>query len=177
MITREAILGLVAAAALTVGLTGCSGDVDGPDATEPATGVNEGAVSLGDGRIVPNHSMKGVRLGMTSKEVKARWGSRPDEIIRFGEGRYVQYRYGMTRVTFLSGRGVVTLVTESPRMRTASGLHVGSTEAVVKATLPNPHCEVDICWTVKRVHGQVARTFFALKEGEISMIYIMLTPI
>jgi hypothetical protein len=95
-------------------------------------------------QIVPQRGIKGIRLGMSATEVRARLGvpdrntTRPDEI----QGRIRIYAYGLTTATFATaGRArVIAVSTSSRRERTSRGIGVGSTRASVRENVPGARC-------------------------------------
>jgi hypothetical protein len=99
-------------------------------------------------RIVPQRGMKGIRLGMTVREVRDRLGA-PDKIaFAHGpiEGRFRLYAYGLTRVSFSPGANarVNSISTTSRRERTSRGIGVGSRRALVARDVPGARCLVEL---------------------------------
>jgi hypothetical protein len=91
--------------------------------------------------------MKGIRLGMSVREVRDRLGA-PDKIaFRRDEiqGRIRIYAYGLTRASFSPGDGarVNSISTTSRHERTSRGVGVGSRRAVVAGKVPGVRCRVE----------------------------------
>jgi hypothetical protein len=139
--------------------------------------VGGGAVgAVGEGRVVPQKGIAGVRLGLTQAQVKARVGL-PAKVERGSNeiGSYTTYRYRTYRVTFFGGRNVTQVATLSPRERTAAGVGVGSTRAAVVANVAGARClrelGYDHCYVGTWKPGRVV-TDFALEGGRVTRISI-----
>jgi hypothetical protein len=112
-------------------------------AAEPAPGTSA------NGSLVPQGSIRGVKVGMTLTQVRERLGNptsnRATRHPILGLTRTL--RYGQLTVS-LDGRAstapVTAVVTESRADRTASGLGVGSTERQLRAGLKGLKCETDL---------------------------------
>src|SRR4051794_30173180 len=97
--------------------------------------------------IVPQQGIKGIRLGMTVREIRARLGApdriafRRDEI----QGRIRIYAYGLTQASFSPGDGarVNSISTTSRHERTSRGIGVGSRRALVAHEVPGVRCRVE----------------------------------
>ena len=103
--------------------------------------------------IVPQQSIGRIALDMTRHEVRA---VRGDPLrVEHGTndfGRYTIFRYGRLRVTFQGNAGATAVFTSRPRQRTAKGIHVGSTEAELRAAYRRARCRTEAsdfrhCWT------------------------------
>jgi hypothetical protein len=103
--------------------------------------------------IVPQQSIARIALDMTRPEMRA---VRGDPLrVEHGTndfGRYTIFRYGRLRVTFQGNAGATAVFTSRPRQRTAKGIHVGSTEAELRAAYPRARCRTEAsdfrhCWT------------------------------
>ena len=99
-------------------------------------------------RIVPQQGMKGIRLGMSVREVRDRLAA-PDKIaFKHDEiqGRVRVYAYGLTRASFSPGDDarVNAISTTSRHERTSRGIGVGSSRALVARRVPGVHCHVEL---------------------------------
>lgn len=109
-------------------------------AAEPAPGTSA------NGSLVPQGSIRGVKVGMTLAQVRERLGSpasdRPTRHPILGLTRTL--RYGQLTVSF-DGRAstspATAVMTESRGDRTAAGLGVGSSESQLRAGLKGLRCE------------------------------------
>jgi hypothetical protein len=106
------------------------------------------AVSAAQARIVPQEGIKGIRLGMTVSQVRARLG--PPDRIMFRrdpiQGRVRVYAYGLTHASFSPGdtsARVNVITTTSRRERTTRGIGVGSRRAQVAARVRGVRCRVE----------------------------------
>ena len=132
--------------------------------------------SPGDGRVVVQKGIAGLRLGMTRTQVRARVG-RPRKVERGTNeiGRYVTLRYRTYSVTFFGGPHVTQMDTRAPNERTAGGIGVGSTRAEVAATVPRVKCLTEFgynhCYVGIWKPGK-AVTDFAIKNGRVTRVSI-----
>jgi len=110
--------------------------------------------------IVPQHSIARIALNMTRPEVRA---VRGDPLrVEHGTndfGRYTIFRYGRLRVTFQGNAGATAVFTSRPGQHTAKGIHVGSTEAKLRAAYPHARCRTEAsdfrhCWTGRFLPGR-----------------------
>ena len=134
------------------------------------------AGALGEGRIVAQQGIAGVRLGMTQNEVKAKAGlPRKIERGRTDIGSYTTYRYRAYSVTFFSGRRATQVETVSPVERTRAGVGVGSTRSTVAGTVPRTRCAeengVDHCYVGIWKPGMTV-TDFSIRSGRVWRITI-----
>ncbi len=135
-----------------------------------------GAAAAGDGRVVPQQGIAGLRLGMTQAQVKARVGL-PRRVERGANdiGAYSTYLYRTYTVTFFAGPRVTQIETRSPKERTAGGIGVGSTRAAVKAGVRGVRCvrefEYDHCYVGAWKPGGVI-TDFSLRNGQVWRVAI-----
>ena len=112
-------------------------------AAEPSPGTSA------NGSLVPQGSIRGVKVGMTLTQVRERLGNptsnRATRHPILGLTRTL--RYGQLTVSF-DGRAntapVTAVVTESRADRTASGLGVGSTERQLRSGLKGLKCETEL---------------------------------
>lgn len=115
----------------------------GAGAAEPAPGT------AANGSLVPQGSIRGVKVGMTLTQVRERLGNptsnRATRHPILGLTRTL--RYGQLTVS-LDGRAntapVTAVVTGSRADRTASGLGVGSTERQLRSGLRGLKCETSL---------------------------------
>lgn len=134
------------------------------------------AGAAGEGRIVPQGGIAGLRPGMTQLQVKAKVGL-PRRVERGSNeiGSFTTYRYRTYSVTFFGGRQVTQMETRSPEERTAGGIGVGSTRAQVKAHVPAVRClkefGYDHCYVGTWKPGRVI-TDFALAAGKVTRVTI-----
>lgn len=130
----------------------------------------------GDGRIVPQQGIAGLRLGMTQAQVKAKVGL-PRRVERGANeiGSYSTYLYRTYTVTFFAGPRATQIETRSPQERTAGGIGVGSTRAAVKAGVRGVRCvvefEYDHCYVGTWKPGRTI-TDFALRSGRVWRVAI-----
>jgi hypothetical protein len=74
-------------------------------------------------------------------------------------GDYTIFKYGRLNVTFQGNAGATAVATSRPGQHTRLGIHVGSTEAALRAAYPNLHCRTEFgdlrhCWTGKFQPGR-----------------------
>jgi len=106
-------------------------------------------VPAAQAHIVPQRGIKGIRLGMTVSQVRARLGP-PDRIVFRRDpiqGRVRVYAYGLTHASFSPGDAsaarVNGITTTSRRERTTRGVGVGSRRAQVANRVPGIRCRVE----------------------------------
>jgi hypothetical protein len=103
--------------------------------------------------IVPQHSIAGIKLGMTRHEVRLAKGD--PNYVRHGTndfGVYTVFGYRKLKVTFQGNAGATAVFTKRRRQFTPEGIHVGSTETALHAAYSNLHCRTESptfrhCWT------------------------------
>ena len=134
------------------------------------------AGALGDGRIVVQQGIAGVRVGMTQDEVKATAGL-PGKVEhgRTEIGSYTTYRYRTYSVTFFGARRVTQVETVSSVVRTRAGVGVGSPRSTVAGTVPRAHCAresgADHCYVGIWKPGLTV-TDFSIRNGRVWRITI-----
>ncbi len=119
----------------------------GAGAADPVPARAPGAAA--NGSLVPQGSIRGVKVGMTLTQVRERLGNptsnRATRHPILGLTRTL--RYGQLTVS-LDGRAstapVTAVETESRADRTAAGLGVGSTERQLRSGLKGLKCETDL---------------------------------
>jgi hypothetical protein len=133
-----------------------------------------------EGKIVVQRSMKGIRLGMTVREVRDRLGApdrisfRKDEI----QGRVRVYAYGLTRASFSPGdKGRVNAIsTTSRHERTSRGIGVGSARAQVADKVAGVRCRVEFgtnhCYLGSFSPGRRVTDFLIGADGRVRRVTI-----
>jgi hypothetical protein len=137
--------------------------------TEPAAAYQAMAVSaVGRTRIAVGRGMFGVKLGATMKQVRHELGA-PTRSKRRSGGPL--WNYARLRVEVGFDHGVVSyLSTSSPRLRTANGVGVGSSERTVLRRVPGVVCtksrgrRTADCVVNRTVAGFRSRTEFVLRS-------------
>jgi hypothetical protein len=139
--------------------------------------VAAGAASaVGEGRIVPQRGIAGLRLGMTQTQVKTTVGL-PGRVERSSTelGPSTTFHYRTYSVTFFAGPRVTQLATRSPRERTATGIGVGSTRAEVSARVAGVRClkefQYDHCYVGAWKPGRTI-TDFSLERGRVNRVVV-----
>ena len=134
------------------------------------------AAAAGEGRVVVQQGIAGLRLGMTQSQVKAKVGL-PARVERGRNelGPYTTYRYRTYSVTFFAGPRATQIETRSPRERTARGIGVGSTRAAVRANVAGVRCLIefgyDHCYVGVWKPGRKI-TDFAIENGRVARVSI-----
>jgi hypothetical protein len=133
------------------------------------------AAAVLSGTIVPQRGMVRVTLGMRPATVRSILGTPPK--IRHASntfGAYSVYKYRGVGVTFQGGK-VVAVETSSRRVKTVSGVGVGSTESGVRAGVPGVHCRTDAgvrhCFLGAFLPGKRVTDFF-FKKGLVRRVVI-----
>jgi hypothetical protein len=127
------------------------------------------------GTIVPQRGMVRVTLGMHPAKVRSILGV-PPKIRRASNtfGAYSIYKYRGVAVTFQGGK-VVAIETSSKRVKTASGVGVGSTEGAVRSGVPGTRCRTDggvrHCFVGAFLPGKRVTDFF-FKKGVVRRVVI-----
>jgi hypothetical protein len=128
--------------------------------------------------IVPQQGMLGVKLGMTSAQIRARLG--PPDAIRHPSneiiGRYTEYRYGEVRVSlFESNSQAFNFFTRGRSARTVKGVGVGSPETYVKTAVPGVTCKTQFgfrtCTVGQALAGRIV-TDFRIGGGRVSSVSV-----
>ncbi len=131
--------------------------------------------------IVPQHSIAGVKLGMSRAQVKAKLGK--PKRVRYHKSSPIGLTYRelvYSRVTVSvyateNGEKVFDLRTTSKLERTKSGVGVGSTLPRLRAGLKGETCRREFgihhCWIGRWRPGRVI-TDFRLKQGRVTSVTI-----
>jgi hypothetical protein len=122
--------------------------------------------------------MSSVRLGMTEAKARSILGP-PAKVVTINNdfGALRQLRYpGAVTVGFQSGTTVTAVTTEGVGDRTSAGIGVGSTEAQVKAKVPNKvKCSTTAgfraCVVGKETIGQRV-TAFSIRRGRVTRVIV-----
>jgi hypothetical protein len=131
-------------------------------------------------RIVPQRGMKGIRLGMSVRDVRDRLGA-PDKIafeINPIEGRIRVYAYGLTRASFSPGGDarVNSISTTSRHERTSRGVGVGSRRGLVARKVPGVRCRIefgtDHCYVGSFDPGKRVTDFLIGANGRVRRVTV-----
>lgn len=129
--------------------------------------------------FVPQGSIRGVKVGMTLDQVRARLGAPKTNRLTthpiLGQTRTLTY--GQLTVT-IDGRAntslVTSLITSSRFDRTSSGLGVGSTEAALRAGIKGLKCETELGYRTCRLGvlraGRLVTDFSISRTGKVRRI-------
>src|SRR4051812_10275114 len=143
MFSALRFLAFASVTVLGVALTGCAADSSDPaddgvddESTDPSA-QTEDALTEGCSNctIVPQKSIRGVKMSMTASQVRGVLG-KPGKVENLTSeiaGPYKLYTYGLTTISIFVPGKVLEVRTRSPKMKTANGVGVGSSEADVKS--------------------------------------------
>jgi hypothetical protein len=142
------------------------------------TAVVSGLLVAGsaEAAIVPQHGIRGVAIGMTPAQVRARLGQPVGITLGSNDfGPWTVFRYPGLRVSFQSGVGATTILTSSPAQRTAAGIGVGSTVAAAKAKVRGLKCLTEAgsfhCYAGRWSPGHVV-TDLSIANGRVTRVAI-----
>jgi hypothetical protein len=126
--------------------------------------------------IVPQQSIAGVHLQMTTAQVRAKLGAPPKVLNGKNDfGPYTTFVYPRVTISFQGRKRVSSLRTTSARERTAAGVGVGSTEGKVKAGVPRVKCKTELgsrqCVVGLFKPGHVV-TAFLMKSGKVRAVVV-----
>ena len=131
--------------------------------------------------VVPQRGMKGVRIGDTVGEVRARLGTPDASAVVDNEiiGRQRVFRYGRTRISFNGATRtstVITMTTTSRRERLANGIGVGSTRRAVARRVRGVRCRiefgVDHCQIGRSLPGRRVTDFLIGRNKRVKRITV-----
>ena len=136
--------------------------------------------ALAGARIVPNKSIAGINLGESKAAVVKRLGP-PAKII---PGSPVIWVYKSTLEVWFKNAHVVTVFTENPAQKTASGIGPGSKESAVKARIKGVKCQHakgfpgQGCITISR-HGATdwVTDFHIGTNGRVKSVLVTILPV
>jgi hypothetical protein len=129
--------------------------------------------------LVPQQSLRGLKIGMLANQVRAVAGNPSSNRITshpiMGKTRVM--KFGRVQVTF-RGTGkaatVVNLSTTSRNERTSGGIGVGSSESALAAKLKGERCVTELgyrhCYLGKWKPGSVVTDFSISKSGRVTRI-------
>ena len=130
----------------------------------------------GSAAIVPQHSIGGVRLGLSERAVRAKLGP-PHQFYKGASelGHWRRLVYPRVTIVFQNGDKATFIRTRNAREKTASGVGVGSTLAQVRARLHGEKCKREFgihhCWLGRWDPGFVI-TEFVLKRSRVIQVSI-----
>jgi hypothetical protein len=133
-------------------------------------------VPAASARIVVQHSIGGVSLGMTRAQVTGLLGPPVHDIAPTSDDsrrtRFWDFAHRL-RIGFANdGDAVTTLVTYSHGERTASGVGPGSSRRAVKRALHGEHCTPDLCMVGTDALGEVTTIFDFNRRGRTTEVLI-----
>jgi hypothetical protein len=138
-----------------------------------------GGAATASARIVPQRSIKGVRLASSERDVRKRLGRPAHTVTRkyelMGKARLLDYGNTSILVRAASSR-VVSITTTSRRERTSRGVGVGSTRAAVRSKVRGARCRnergYDHCWVGIWVPGRRITDFALSKRGRVTRVTV-----
>jgi hypothetical protein len=127
--------------------------------------------------IVPQRSLKGVRLDMSEQQVRAKLGN-PDRVrhpVSDVFGKYTSWYYGRTRINMFDGNKKVFDVTTTSRAeKTRSGVGIGSSVAAVKRGVKRVKCELIFgtrhCHVGRFDPGRKVTDFIIARSGRVKRV-------
>ena len=136
-----------------------------------------GAPAVAQARIILNRGVEPARIGMTTKQVRAKLGA-PDVLERSGTTTSLVYRSRKLVVTIVRGR-VQIISTRSRRERTVTGVGPGSTLRVVRRKVRGVRCGskagVYVCKVGSSRKGRRS-TVFLITDGVVETVSVALAP-
>ena len=125
------------------------------------------------GLIVPGKSIRGVKLGMTQKQVRFLLGTPRKGVHGSNEfGSYTELRYATIEVSFQGETAVTNIATTSAADRTAGGIGVGSTKAAARKTFPGLRCEGRVCSLGRFLPGARVTSFWFTSAGRVGEVSV-----
>lgn len=147
--------------------------------TASAAALAAGAASARVQSLVPQQSLRGLKIGMVASQVRAVAGDPTSNKIVSHPllGKTRRMRFGKVEVTFRgtsSTAPVVNLTTTSRNERTSGGIGVGSSERALAAKLTGERCITELgyrhCYLGKWNPGFVVTDFSISKAGRVTRI-------
>ncbi len=129
--------------------------------------------------LVPQKSLRGLKIGMVASQVRAVAGTPTSNKIVSHPllGKTRRMRFGKVEATFRGTSGgapVVNLSTTSRNERTSGGIGVGSSEKQLAARLVGERCITELgyrhCYLGKWTPGFVVTDFSVSKGGRVTRI-------
>jgi hypothetical protein len=152
-------------------------------ATVLAVALSSGVAFARVQSLVPQQSLRGLKIGMLANQVRAVAGNPTSNKITshpiMGKTRVM--KFGRVEVTFRGiGKAatVVNLSTTSRNERTSGGIGVGSSERALAAKLAGERCLTELgyrhCYLGKWKPGSVVTDFSISKSGRVTRITLSL---
>jgi len=129
--------------------------------------------------LVPQQSLRGLKIGMVASQVRAVAGAPSSNKVVSHPllGKTRRMRFGKVEVTFRGTSGnapVVNLSTTSRSERTSGGIGVGSSEKQLATKLVGERCLTELgyrhCYLGKWTPGFVVTDFSVSKSGRVTRI-------
>jgi len=148
-------------------------------ASAAAATDGSGAGSAAAGSLVPQGSIRGLKVGMTYSQVRTKLGKPSTNRLTthpiLGPTRTLTYGQLTVTVDGRAGTSLVSaMMTVSRYDRTGAGLGVGSTEAQLRAGLKGLRCETDLGYRTCRLGilrpGRLVTDFSISGGGKVKRI-------
>lgn len=129
--------------------------------------------------LVPQQSLRGLKIGMVASQVRAVAGTPSINKILIHPllGKTRRMRFGKVEVTFRgtsAAAPVVNITTTSRNERTSGGIGVGSSERALAAKLTGERCVTELgyrhCYLGKWSAGYVVTDFSISKGGRVTQV-------
>ena len=129
--------------------------------------------------LVPQQSLRGLKIGMVASQVRAVAGAPSiNKIVSHPLlGKTRRMRFGKVEVTFRGTSAtapVINLTTTSRNERTSGGIGVGSSERALAAKLTGERCVTELgyrhCYLGKWRAGYVVTDFSISKAGRVTQV-------
>ena len=147
--------------------------------TASTTALSFSVASAREQSLIPQQSLRGLKIGMVASQVRSIAGSpSSNKIVRHPLlGKTRQMRFGKVEVTFRGTSAtapVVNLTTTSRNERTSGGIGVGSSERALASKLTGERCITELgyrhCYLGKWNAGFVVTDFSISKAGRVTRI-------